>query len=149
MPPHLHPRSRMTTSLFTTTLAVSFLVVATPHLLPCPVNNRTFADSSDPNAPNSQRRRRKRVSKEDTGNDAMSEEAMRKREVEEYRAPKRECPVPKPGGLIGQVLGIKKEEPKEQTRATTLRVVERVRRTSEKEKSAPAGDGEKAKTDPE
>lgn len=116
MPPHLHPRSRSTISLFTTTLAISFLVVATPHLLPCPVDNRAFADSN-PDAFSGKRRRR-RVPTEETSNDAASEDRRmkleRQRRDEEWRVPKRECPVPKPGGLIGQVLGIKKEEDEEE-----------------------------------
>jgi cytochrome c oxidase assembly factor 2 len=71
---------------------VSFLVVAAPHLIPCPVDPRTLADSPDPTG-QIRRRRRRRISEEDTCK----------------LAPKRECPVPKPGGLIGQVLGWKGE----------------------------------------
>jgi cytochrome c oxidase assembly factor 2 len=117
----------MTTSLFTTTLAISFLVVATPHLLPCPVDNRAFADSN-PDA-FSGRRRRRMVPKEETCNDITSEERKQKlerqRRDEEWRAPKRECPVPKPGGLIGQVLGIKKEEDEEPSLQSQLNIVRR------------------------
>lgn len=108
MPPHLHPRSRMTTSLFTTTLMVSFLVVAAPHVLPCPVDPRTLADAADPTGEN-RRRRRRRLAEDETCNDVMSEERMRRKQLEEKLSPKRECPVPKPGGLIGQVLGLKGE----------------------------------------
>jgi cytochrome c oxidase assembly factor 2 len=89
----------MTTSLFTTTLMVSFLVVAAPHLIPCPVDPRTLADGPDP-----RRRRRRRAPEEETCNDVMSEERIRKKALEDKLNPKRECPVPKPGGLIGQVL---------------------------------------------
>ncbi|KAF2467657.1 uncharacterized protein BDR25DRAFT_266615 [Lindgomyces ingoldianus] len=111
MPPHLHPRSRMTTSLFTTTLMISFLVVATPHFLPCPVDNRALADSADPDALSGQpRRRRRKVPREETCNDVMSEERRNQKELGEWSTPKRECPVPKPGGLIGQVLGVRKED---------------------------------------
>jgi len=117
MPPHLHPRSRTTTSLFTTTLLFSFLVVATPHFLPCPVDPRTLADS-DP------RRRRRVATQEDA--DGLSEE-RRKLESEEWRAPSRECPVPKPGGLIGTVLGIRKVEGEEKGRGQVTRQIERAR----------------------
>jgi cytochrome c oxidase assembly factor 2 len=114
----------MTTSLFTTTLALSFLVVATPHLLPCPVDRRVLADSADPEALRRKRRRTK-VDTEETCNDVMGEERMRKRlEQEEWAVPKRECPVPKPGGLIGQVLGVKKGdegEPSVQSELERLR----------------------------
>ncbi|ORY16764.1 hypothetical protein BCR34DRAFT_475702 [Clohesyomyces aquaticus] len=111
MPPHLHPRSRMTTSLFSTTLMISFLVVAAPHLLPCPVDTRTLADSANPDALSGKpRRQRRKAPKEETCNDVMSEERQKQKEATEWRAPKRECPVPKPGGLIGQVLGVRKDE---------------------------------------
>jgi cytochrome c oxidase assembly factor 2 len=96
----------MTTSLFTTTLMVSFLVVAAPHIIPCPVDPRTLADSPDLTGQN-RRRRRRRTPEEETCNEIMSEERMRKIQLEEKLNPKRECPVPKPGGLIGQVLGLK------------------------------------------
>ncbi|KAK3294870.1 uncharacterized protein B0H64DRAFT_443904 [Chaetomium fimeti] len=46
-PPHLHPRSRMTSSLFATTVLASFLVVALPHILPCPAPRRAYADGGD------------------------------------------------------------------------------------------------------
>ncbi|CAE7199718.1 hypothetical protein P3342_010301 [Pyrenophora teres f. teres] len=108
MPPHLHPRSRMTTSLFTTTLMVSFLVVAAPHLIPCPVDPRTLADSADPTG--ERRRRRRKLPEDETCNDIMREERRRKFLLEEKLAAKRECPVPKPGGLIGQVLGVEGDE---------------------------------------
>ncbi|KNG51626.1 hypothetical protein TW65_91122 [Stemphylium lycopersici] len=113
MPPHLHPRSRMTTSLFTSTLMISFLVVAAPHILPCPVDPRTLADSADPTGEN-RRRRRRRIPEGEAGEDAMSEERRRRQLIAERLAAKRECPVPKPGGLIGQVLGVNDEEKEEQ-----------------------------------
>lgn len=99
----MHPRSRMTASLFTTTLMVSFLVVAAPHLIPCPVDPRTLNDSADP----TKRRRRRRPVESEEGeeSDVLSEDARRKM-VEERMNPKRECPIPKPGGLVGQVLGM-------------------------------------------
>jgi cytochrome c oxidase assembly factor 2 len=87
---------------------VSFLVVAAPHLIPCPVDPRTLADSPDPTG-QIRRRRRRRISEEDTCDDGMSEEKIRRKQLEDKLAPKRECPVPKPGGLIGQVLGWKGE----------------------------------------
>ncbi|KZM27126.1 uncharacterized protein EKO05_0009007 [Ascochyta rabiei] len=107
MPPHMHPRSRMTASLFTTTLMVSFLVVAAPHLIPCPVDPRTLNDSADP----TRKRRRRRIPEPegDEATDALSNEATRKR-IEDKFSPKRECPIPRPGGLVGQVLGMTTRE---------------------------------------
>jgi cytochrome c oxidase assembly factor 2 len=129
MPPHLHPRSRMTTSLFTTTLMVSFLVVAAPHLIPCPVDPRTLADAPDPTGQN-RRRRRRRTPDEETCNEVMSEERMKKIQLEEKLSPKRECPVPKPGGLIGQVLGLK-EEGEDVERISIRTRVEQARRSAQ------------------
>ena len=43
-PPHLHPRSRTTSSLFATTLVLSFFVVGLPHILPCPAPRTVLAD---------------------------------------------------------------------------------------------------------
>src|ERR1700761_7663650 len=36
MPPHLHPRSTATSTLFAGTLLASFIVVGIPHVFPCP-----------------------------------------------------------------------------------------------------------------
>lgn len=88
---------------------VSFLVVAAPHLIPCPVDPRTLADSADPTGQNRRRPRRK-APEDDTCNDVLSDERQRRLQMEQKLASKRECPVPKPGGLIGQVLGLKAEE---------------------------------------
>jgi cytochrome c oxidase assembly factor 2 len=64
----------MATSLFTTTLAISFLVVAAPHLLPCPVPRRSLADSADPEALTDPKKRRQRkiqaVAEGETANSA-------------------------------------------------------------------------------
>lgn len=104
---HLHPRSRSTSTLFTATLFISFLVVGAPHLLPCPVDRRQFADSFE--TPDGKRYRRKR---KDAG--AVNEEIQEIDVSEEgsmmTSKPKRECPVPKPGGIVGQIMGFKSEE---------------------------------------
>jgi cytochrome c oxidase assembly factor 2 len=118
----------MTTSLFTTTLMVSFLVVAAPHLIPCPVDPRTLADSPDPTGEN-RRRRRRRLPEDETCNDIMSDERRKRKLLEEKLAPKRECPVPKPGGLIGQVLGLKEE--KDEDRPSITSRVERARKDAQ------------------
>ncbi|KAF3039597.1 hypothetical protein E8E12_009400 [Didymella heteroderae] len=106
MPPHMHPRSRMTASLFTTTLMVSFLVVAAPHLIPCPVDPRTLNDSADP----TRRRRRRKPVEPHEADDADALEQQRRMVLEERINPRRECPIPKPGGLVGQVLGMTRRD---------------------------------------
>jgi len=56
----------------------------------------------------------------------MREERRRKLLLEEKLAARRECPVPKPGGLIGQVLGVQKEGEDEEQQ---LSIVQRVEKT--------------------
>ncbi|KAI5369479.1 Putative cytochrome c oxidase assembly factor 2 [Septoria linicola] len=101
---YLHPRSRTTGTLFTTTLAVSFAVVAIPHLLPCPVDRRQFADSYEtPDGRIMRRRRKQNIADEEV----ITQEAA---EDTEDAKGKRECPLPKPGGLVGQIMGFKNTE---------------------------------------
>lgn len=107
MPPHLHPRSRLTTSLFGTTLLVSFLVVGLPHILPCPAPRVEFADV-EVGEDGTRRRRRKRKTDGDGEADATGQkdervEVLSERDILVRKA--HECPVPKPGGRIGRVLG--------------------------------------------
>lgn len=82
MPSALHPRSRTTLSLFTTTLALSFVVVGLPHLIPCPVPHRKRLSSVN-----------------EDGDELLSDKGYH------YEQTKRECPVPRPTGLIGRLLG--------------------------------------------
>ncbi|KAF9694412.1 hypothetical protein EKO04_007602 [Ascochyta lentis] len=128
MPPHMHPRSRMTASLFTTTLMVSFLVVAAPHLIPCPVDPRTLNDSADPTR--KQRRRRIAEPDGDPANHVLSDEA-RTQMIEDRLTPKRECPIPKPGGLVGQVLAMTRREdvPAPQPMSVSKQVQQTLRNT--------------------
>merc|ERR1712093_378945 len=88
MPPHMHPRSRFTSSLFATTLFASFFVVVLPHALPCPAPRVVYAVDGT------------RVV---TGASAMEES---RDDIEDVglRRQKRECPVPKPIGLVGEIL---------------------------------------------
>lgn len=114
MPPNLHPRSRMTTSLFGTTLAVSFLVVGMPHILPCPAPRTIYADS-DLTEDGQPRRRRRRVDSRTAEQDSAKamvvvENTVEQREAQVMMERSHECPVPKPSGLIGQILGFKADE---------------------------------------
>lgn len=107
---------------------VSFLVVAAPHLIPCPVDPRTLNDSADPTR---RRRRRKPIEAQDAesqqSGDADALEQQRRMMLEERMSPKRECPIPKPGGLVGQVLGMTRGNGEH--RGEITRQVEQVRRT--------------------
>ncbi|KAK6001018.1 hypothetical protein QM012_003101 [Aureobasidium pullulans] len=94
-------------SLFSGCLAICFAVVAAPHVLPCPVDKTQLADSASSDGEPKRRRRRKQSnpapeSDQQDDNDMGSFGDMHR--------PKRECPVPKPSGLIGQVMGFKPQE---------------------------------------
>ena len=102
----------MTSSLFATTVVASFFVVALPHALPCPVPRARFADGEIMVDENGRRRRWRRKDSSPevkdgivTFNDIAAEDIERA----EQRT-KRECPVPKPGGMLGEWLGFHKEE---------------------------------------
>lgn len=114
MPPHLHPRSLTTTSLLGTTLLVSFLVVGMPHIIPCPAPRLAFAEGEQISiSEEGRRRRRGRRRKADQGQEeSISEEEsvtpldQRKESIKKAR----ECPVPKPMGIIDSLLGSGKGE---------------------------------------
>ncbi|KAK3353015.1 hypothetical protein B0T25DRAFT_454417 [Lasiosphaeria hispida] len=110
-PPHLHPRSRMTSSLFATTVVASFFVVTLPHILPCPAPRVVYADGEMPDGSTKRRRRRPEVAEAADGivqfeaNSESSEDGT----TTKTRIPKRECPVPKPKGMLGELLGFTKD----------------------------------------
>lgn len=101
----------MTSSLFATTMLASFLVVGLPHVLPCPAPRITYADGEIVEDENGRRRRRRRVQQQSqevqggviqfnniTQADLVNNQGERS---------KRECPVPKPGGKVGELLGFR------------------------------------------
>jgi len=108
-PPHLHPRSRTTSSLFATTLVLSFFVVVLPHVLPCPAPRVVLADGVMIDA-NGRRRRRKNPDEMEAKNGMVHFRDMGD-EKDAPVVPKRECPVPKPGGVVGELLGFRKVKP--------------------------------------
>ncbi|KAG6099317.1 hypothetical protein E4U30_006806 [Claviceps sp. LM220 group G6] len=110
MPPHLHPRSRMTSSLFATTVAASFFVVALPHLLPCPVPRTKYADGEVVVDENGRRRRwrRRDIAPESRDGIVQFNQSTDESVESMSRQSKRECPVPKPGGILGEWLGFHK-----------------------------------------
>ncbi|QSZ34338.1 hypothetical protein DSL72_005929 [Monilinia vaccinii-corymbosi] len=146
MPPHLHPRSKFTSSLFAGTLFASFFVVALPHVLPCPAPRVAYADDGS-DSPRPRRRRKCPIDeggaeeqREGEGegeaqapgtlkvergereakvpyrdfNERIQEEMGGRGESEDgeevegrRKSAKRECPVPKPRGILGGLLGFK------------------------------------------
>lgn len=123
MPPYLHPRSRATTSLFTMTLAASFLIISVPHAFPCPVPRSDLADSgmmvNEEGRCIRRRRRKKQADSTAEARDTPSKGLVQREAVDlepcmstEEEAMllakrTRECPVPKPRGLVGHLLGFK------------------------------------------
>ncbi|ORY65361.1 uncharacterized protein BCR38DRAFT_409070 [Pseudomassariella vexata] len=110
MPPHLHPRSRMTSSLFATTVVASFFVVALPHMLPCPAPRVKYADSE--RTPDGRRRRRRRAEPAEVKNGIAQFESSNEDFDRAFKAtkPARPCPIPKPGGVVGELMGFKKSK---------------------------------------
>lgn len=100
----------MTSSIFATTVAACFFVVALPHVLSCPAPRVAYADG-DTLVDENGRRLRRRTSQPVEVKDGMaqfdksSDEAGKS--LMESRG-SRECPVPKPGGILGELLGFHK-----------------------------------------
>ncbi|KAL2040038.1 hypothetical protein N7G274_007441 [Stereocaulon virgatum] len=116
MTPHLHPRSRLTTSLFGTTLLVSFLLVGMPHIIPCPAPRLKFADGEFEITEDGKRIRRRRPANAPNILDSSRvDEIVPSLQISEeekvkMRRTSHECPIPKPRGFIGEVLGFGKED---------------------------------------
>ncbi|KAJ5690257.1 hypothetical protein N7462_004649 [Penicillium macrosclerotiorum] len=137
MPPHLHPRSRSTSTLFAGTLLASLVVVGMPHLFPCPAPRRTLADSQmmitadGQQVPRIRRRRRKDADIDSefgrpglpTPSGAMDEEVstffQMEEEAENIAHLGHECPVPKPKGVLGELLGFRNARNNEQPQTQT------------------------------
>ncbi|GME27230.1 hypothetical protein GTA08_BOTSDO09432 [Neofusicoccum parvum] len=129
MPPILHPRSRQTVSLFSATLLASFFVVGLPHVLPCPVNPRAAADSADNFGEDQMAARQVAAGDEPpVGTAATAAAGCNSEEIDEAFGRRRECPVPKPGGLVGQILGF---EGQERVRRTVIVESVRAKRTGQ------------------
>ena len=118
----------MTTSLFGTTLLVSFLVVGMPHIFPCPAPRTQFADYEITKDGRQRRRRRPSTTNTDVDKNFLQSEeiagksnhAMTMEEQEALRRKAHECPVPKPGGRIGEILGFPQKEEKESRRSEII-----------------------------
>lgn len=97
----------MTSSLFAATVFASFFVVGLPHILPCPAPRVKYADGEMPPEGKRRRRRRPEVTETPEGNIVDFGSSSEDDGFRVARA-KRECPVPKPGGAVGELLGFKK-----------------------------------------
>jgi hypothetical protein len=130
MPPHLHPRSTATSTLFATTLLASFIVVGIPHVFPCPAPRKGYSDSprqlrdADGNiiaAKEDIQSSKYQSNSQPSSVKSLQEEAQLfkrlQKEAETVEREARECPVPKPRGFVGRILGF--EEQKQSTVEST------------------------------
>lgn len=106
-------------------MLASLLVVGIPHIFPCPAPRRTLAGSEmmvtaeGQQVPRIRRRRRKDIESDPnapqpehpTPSGAVDEEVSTFFEMEEEAQKvvhvRRECPVPKPKGFLGELLGLR------------------------------------------
>ncbi|RMZ87177.1 hypothetical protein DV736_g5606, partial [Chaetothyriales sp. CBS 134916] len=127
MPPHLHPRSAATSTLFAGTLLASFIVVGIPHVFPCPRPRRSYADSQDMATDERKASTRTEQAIVQTkqegarligkngqdGSVAINHEAALFRQLQHEAAvldkQAHECPLPKPTGWLGHILGFEKD----------------------------------------
>lgn len=139
MPSHLHPRSTATSALFAGTLLASFAVVAVPHIWPCPRPRIAYMDSEiiiDEHGRAMRRVRKGKKTDNVTEQEAadlvknntsrsharphakgntMEDEAAILRQLQAEAAilqqdnARRECPIPKPKGVLGRVLGFESD----------------------------------------
>lgn len=87
-----------------------------PHILPCPAPRVEFADAEIEYSEDGRRRRRRRKPREHVADVSGGDESfggieagpLEREEMELRRKKAHECPVPKPGGVIGEVLGFKR-----------------------------------------
>lgn len=107
----------MTSSLFATTLVASFFVVALPHVLPCPAPRVAFADGEmNPTDGSVGKRRRRRkpeiteISSETRDGIVQFGSSATEEELPRAARTRRECPVPKPGGVVGELLNFRKKK---------------------------------------
>jgi hypothetical protein len=122
MPPHLHPRSTATSTLFATTLLASFIVVGIPHVFPCPAPRRGYSDSprqlrdadgniivANEDAQNSKQSSTPQSKSSRSLHDEAELFKMLQKEAETVEKEARECPVPKPRGFVGRILGFEEQ----------------------------------------
>ncbi|ROW05304.1 hypothetical protein VSDG_00114 [Cytospora chrysosperma] len=99
----------MTSSLFATTMLGSFFVVALPHILPCPSPRVTYADGEIIEDENGRRRRRRRPQVQAHNPGVVQLDNVTQEDLVEQQGKRgrHECPVPKPGGKLGELLGFR------------------------------------------
>ncbi|ETN41913.1 uncharacterized protein HMPREF1541_03852 [Cyphellophora europaea CBS 101466] len=125
MPPHLHPRSTATSTLFAGTLLASFVVVGIPHVFPCPRPRRQYLDADGKLQPDVEEPSKPaRAEKSGSSREAVIQKEaailrMLQEEARQLEQQARECPVPKPKGWVGRMLGFEGPSAPEQVAATT------------------------------
>jgi cytochrome c oxidase assembly factor 2 len=113
MPPRFHPRSRLTSSLFATTLLASFLVVGLPHVIPCPAPRIAFADGEMSTDGTTKWRKRRKSPDPGLGGvndskkleDRLIDDEENLEDGVDVTRPPRECLIPKLDGIARDILG--------------------------------------------
>lgn len=91
-----------------------------PHIVPCPAPRVKYADSDIEVMEDGRRRRRRRTTDapidESFGAERAAQTSLYISEKEKDRMRKKahECPVPKPPGVIGRILGFNVEDREEE-----------------------------------
>jgi len=83
-----------------------------------------YADGEIPTTEDGKKRRRRFKAKDATGN-----------EVDTRKTSERECPIPKPSGLVGQILGFKAKEGEPLPPVRVEKYTGSIRRTREPKES--------------
>lgn len=103
----------MTSSIFATTVVACFAVVALPHVLPCPAPKTRLADGSvDVDGRRRLRRQQLLEQQQQQGSGFVSFPMEGEDAASNAAASRRECPVPKPGGMLGEWLGFHGDDKK-------------------------------------
>lgn len=105
-PSPLHPRSTATSTLFAGTLLASFVVVSIPHLFPCPRPRVQYLDSDGrPLSLSGEQLKQLQATELEVEATIFRELQAEAERLEKLEREKRVCPIPKPGGFVGRMLG--------------------------------------------
>ena len=91
-----------------------------PHIVPCPAPHVRFADAELEVTEDGRRRRRRRSTHDSGSRDAGGEQEelviadILEKEQLAMRKKSHECPVPKPRGVVREILGFKKDKTTEE-----------------------------------
>ena len=92
-----------------------------PHVFPCPAPRVRFSDA--PSEVDGSEDKLAQSTDESKGDAEKQRKALSKpiseKEMAEMRRKAHECPVPKPPGIVGRILGFKEAANQDQSKSTT------------------------------